>query len=116
MTADRPKMPDIIASTHAAIDDSDKDDELMSLVGAVKKAAPARAAAHPATGPSGYHAQIGTDAPSVRYKKPTRIEPRSLVVNMRLTASERDRFYSFCEDRNLSLPDGLVALMDLAQV
>lgn len=112
MTAERPKMPDIIASTQANIGGLNEDDDLMNLVGAAKRVAVKKVQTEAM--PSGYHPQISESEPAVRHKKPARSEKRSLVVNMRLTANERERFYSFCEERNLSLPDGLIELMRLA--
>nr|AJW29205.1 hypothetical protein plasmid201_017 [Sphingomonas sp. NS2] len=34
---------------------------------------------------------------------------------MRLSPPERDRLVRWCDDRNLSLPDGIMALIELAE-
>lgn len=47
-----------------------------------------------------------------RPKKPVQQERRSASVTMRLTPTERLRFVRWCEDRNVSLSDGLMMLLD----
>lgn len=108
-------MGDIIGSTRQRIEHSeDPADRLKNLIAATPKPAPAAAPA-PTTLPSGYFPQVASEVGIIPKRKPQRGPARSLHISMRLSPPERDRLVRWCDDRNLSLPDGIMALIDLAE-
>ena len=113
-------MGDIIGSTRQRLEKrEDPADRLKGLVAATatpKPAAVPPAQRDPAPGalPSNYFPQIQTDAGITPKRKPQRGPARSLHISMRLSPPERDRLVTWCDERNLSLPDGIMALIDLA--
>lgn len=113
-------MGDIIGSARQRLEqtDSDPSARLKNLVaGTVIKAPKSEVREATATLPQNYFAQIPQQTAEPVYisakKKPVRGPTRSLHVSFRLSPPERDRFIHWCEERNLSLPDGLMALLDL---
>lgn len=114
-------MGDIISSTRQRLEQSDAPaDRLKSLVAAT--AAPKLAASPPTHReaaqpvlPPNYFPQITTDVVITPKRKPQRGPARSHHISMRLSAPERDRLVTWCDERNLSLPDGVMALIDLAE-
>ncbi|ATP21849.1 MULTISPECIES: hypothetical protein [Sphingobium] len=114
-------MGDIIGSTRQRIEHSeDPADRLKNLIAATPKPAPAAAPAPvrepaPTTLPSGYFPQVASEVGIIPKRKPQRGPARSLHISMRLSPPERDRLVRWCDDRNLSLPDGIMALIDLAE-
>lgn len=65
--------------------------------------------------PSNYFPQVADDASVKPKRRPQRGPTRSVHISMRLAPAERDRFVTWCEDRNLSLADGLNELLDSAE-
>lgn len=114
-------MGDIIGTTRQRLDSpSDPSERLKGLVAAT--AAPKPAAVPPVhrepTGsslPANYFPQVPVDMGVTPKRKPQRGPARSLHISMRLSPPERDRLVRWCDDRNLSLPDGIMALIDLAE-
>jgi hypothetical protein len=114
-------MGDIISSTRQRLEEPESPaDRLKSLVAATTMAKPAppqpvNREAAPAALPGNYFPQVGIEAGFVPKRKPQRGPARSLHISMRLSPPERDRLVKWCDERNLSLPDGIIALLDLAQ-
>lgn len=118
-------MGDIINSTRQRIEQSgDPADRLKNLVAATPAPKPAKPAAAPAATerpaqqelPSGYFPQVTSEVVSVTPKRrPQRGPLRDLHISMRISLPERDRLVRWCEARNLSLPDGVMALIDIAE-
>ena len=114
-------MGDIIGSTRQRLEEpASPKSRLAGLVAAtttVKPAAtpPVHREAAPAALPGNYFAQVGVEASVVPKRKPQRGPARSLHISMRLSPPERDRLVKWCDDRNLSLPDGIIALLELAE-
>lgn len=115
-------MGDIIGSTRQRLveEPAKPVDRLKTLVAATTTAAPAvppqsHREATPAVLPGNYFPQIGVDAGIIPKRKPQRGPARTLHISMRLSPPERDRLVRWCDERNLSLPDGIIALLDLAQ-
>lgn len=114
-------MGDIIGSTRQRLEQPEAPaDRLKSLIAATAVPTP------PATSPvqrepagsalpSNYFAQIPSEMSVTPKRKPQRGPARNLHISMRLSPPERDRLVRWCDDRNLSLPDGIMALIDLAQ-
>ena len=62
-----------------------------------------------------YFPQVAEDTAVKPKRRPQRGPTRSIHISMRLAPAERDRFVAWCEDRNLSLADGLNELLDAAE-
>lgn len=114
-------MGDIIGSTRQRLEQpTNPADRLKSLVAATPqpKVASAPAAPREATTdtlPGNYFPQVAeVETAIIPKRKPQRGPARSLHISMRLSPPERDRLVTWCDERNLSLPDGIVALLDLA--
>lgn len=114
-------MGDIIGSTRQRLEQPEAPaDRLKSLIAATAvPTAPPRPMAQrePVNSPlpTNYFPQIPVDTAVTPKRKPQRGPARSLHISMRLSPPERDRLVRWCEDRNLSLPDGIMALIDLAE-
>ena len=114
-------MGDIIGSTRQRLEQpASPQDRLKSLVAATTPAKPS--AVPPSTRetattglPGNYFAQVAFEAGIIPKRKPQRGPARSLHISMRLSPPERDRLVKWCDERNLSLPDGIIALIDLAE-
>ncbi|WP_375383615.1 hypothetical protein [uncultured Sphingomonas sp.] len=65
--------------------------------------------------PSNYFPQVTEGGAVAPKRRPQRGPTRSIHISMRLAPAERDRFVRWCEDRNLSLADGLGELLDAAE-
>ena len=116
-------MGDIISSTRQRLEQpappASPADRLKNLVAATTVAKPAPAAPiardpAPAALPGNYFPQVAVDIAMVPKRKPQRGPTRTLHISMRLSPPERDRLVQWCDERNLSLPDGIVALLDRA--
>lgn len=114
-------MGDIIGKTRQRLETPDDPTErLKSLVATTTTARPApdrpapRETAQPVL-PSNYFPQIQADAGNIPKRKPMRGPARTSHITMRLSQPERERFVLWCDARNLSLPDGLIALLDLIE-
>jgi hypothetical protein len=114
-------MGDIIGSTRQRLDQPERPgDRLKNLVAATMptKAATALQPAHepvPGAIPTNYFPQVALAAGITPKRKPQRGPARSLHISMRLSPPERDRLVTWCDDRNLSLPDGIVALLNMVE-
>lgn len=114
-------MGDIIGSTRQRLEQPEAPtDRLKSLIAAttVPTTPPRPPVQREPAGsplPSNYFPQIPADMGVTPKRKPQRGPARSLHISMRLSPPERDRLVRWCDDRNLSLPDGIMALIDLAQ-
>lgn len=121
-------MGDIIGSTRQRLEQSGDTaaDRLKSLVAATPAPRASVAATTPPISapprepvsqplPSNYFAQVPTEVAVIPKRKPLRGPSRSMHISMRLSPHERDRLVRWCDDRNLSLPDGIIALIDLAE-
>lgn len=114
-------MGDIIGSTRQRLEQPDDPAErLKGLVAAT--ATPKPSAVPPiqrepagSSLPANYFPQIPAELGITPKRKPQRGPARSLHISMRLSPPERDRLVRWCDDRNLSLPDGIMALIDLAE-
>ena len=62
--------------------------------------------------PNNYFPQVTEGSLVAPKRRPQRGPTRSIHISMRLAPAERDRFVKWCEDRNLSLADGLGELLD----
>jgi len=113
-------MGDIIGTTRQRLEEpANPAARLRSLVAATSQAKPAAAPlapkeAAPAVLPGNYFAQVTAETGIVPKRKPQRGPSRSLHISMRLSPPERDRLVKWCDERNLSLPDGIIALLELA--
>lgn len=114
-------MGDIIGSTRQRLVQPENPAErLKNLVAATTMAKPASSPPPqardraPAALPGNYFPQVAQDHGIVPKRKPQRGPARSLHISMRLSPPERDRLVKWCDERNLSLPDGIIALLDLA--
>lgn len=114
-------MGDIISSTRQRLEEpASPADRLKSLVAATTTARPTAAPpahreASPGALPGNYFPQVGADVGIIPKRKPQRGPARSLHISMRLSPPERDRLVQWCDERNLSLPDGIIAMLDLVQ-
>lgn len=114
-------MGDIISSTRQRLEQPDATaDRLKNLIAATPKPTPppmAPVQRDPAGSslPSNYFPQVAADMAVTPKRKPQRGPARSLHISMRLSPPERDRLVRWCDDRNLSLPDGIMALIELAE-
>ncbi len=124
MPDDKPtasSMGDIIGSTRQRLEQPEAPaDRLKNLVAATATPKPSGAPAihrEPSGSalPANYFPQIATDLSVTPKRKPQRGPARSLHISMRLSPPERDRLVRWCDDRNLSLPDGIMALIDQAE-
>lgn len=110
----RKVMPDVISRTEDRLRQAELSAKNGGLADLVQSAR--HQDRKPKGTPPGYFPQVesqeGDRAASTRIKRRKATVTRNQVVNMRLSADERDRFYSFCEDLNLSLPDGLMHLLN----
>ncbi|ETI65464.1 hypothetical protein HJG53_16145 [Sphingomonas sp. ID1715] len=114
-------MGDIISSTRQRLEQPEAPaDRLRGLVAAT--AAPKPGGAPPVQRepagtavPANYFHQIPAELGVTPKRKPQRGPARSLHISMRLSPPERDRLVRWCDDRNLSLPDGIMALIDLVE-
>lgn len=113
-------MGDIISSTRQRLEQpANPADRLKDLVAATTLAKPSAAAptpreASPSILPGNYFPQVAYETGIIPKRKPQRGPARSLHISMRLSPQERDRLVKWCDERNLSLPDGIIALIDLA--
>lgn len=118
-------LGDIIGQTRQRLAGEDPASLLKSLVAAT---APTPVATSPASVhqpvrpqpsspslPGNYFPQIPADLSVTPKRKPVRGPARTLHISMRLSPPERDRLVRWCDARNLSLPDGIVALLDLVE-
>lgn len=108
-------MGDMISSTRQRLVTKPEDptERLKSLVAATTANSgfsPARQEA-----PSGYFPQIPSEIGITPKRPPKRGPARSLHISMRLAPQERDRLVQWCDRRNLSLADGVMALLELAE-
>lgn len=116
-------LGDIIGATRKRLEEPrDPADRLRGLVAATVTATsdpvspgPMPRVPHDVALPPNYFPQVATQPAVVPKRKPQRGPTRSLHISMRLSVPERDRLVRWCEVRNLSLPDGIVALLDLAE-
>lgn len=114
-------MGDIISSTRQRLEEpaspAERLKSLVAATGMAPSAAPVPAAREPASSvlPTNYFPQVSVAAGIVPKRKPQRGPARSLHISMRLSPPERDRLVAWCDARNLSLPDGILALLDLAE-
>ncbi|MEO0030474.1 MAG: hypothetical protein RIS94_232 [Pseudomonadota bacterium] len=114
-------MGDIIGSTRQRLEEPvSPADRLKSLVAATAPVKPtAMPTMHrepaPAALPGNYFMQVPTEAGHVPKRKPQRGPARSLHISMRMSPPERDRLVKWCDERNLSLPDGIIALLELVE-
>lgn len=116
-------MGDIIGSARRRLEEPDVDPalRLKSLVSATAHDLPPahqneRRAVAPTTLPGNYFPQVVPDTAVTPKRKPQRGPARSLHISMRLSPPERDRLVQWCDARNLSLPDGILALLKLAEM
>lgn len=117
----KPVMGDLIGSTRQRLETASAPDNpsarLQALVAATPKPKaiavpqPEAPAAEP---PANYFAQVAGATAVTPKRTPKKGPTRSLSMTMRLSAPERDRFVRWCDDRNLSLADGVMALLDMA--
>jgi len=111
-------MGDMIGATRQRLDGKpDPASRLQELVAATPKPKPA-VKPYPETSrgepPANYFHQV-VEAPIVTPKRSPKKGPtRSQHVTMRLSAPERERLVHWCDERNLSLADGVMALLDRA--
>lgn len=114
-------MGDIIGSTRQRLEQpASHGDRLKNLVAATSPTKPATSAQafhDPAPGivPTNYFPQVALEVGITPKRKPQRGPARSLHISMRLSPPERDRLVKWCDERNLSLPDGIVALLDMLE-
>jgi len=111
-------MGDMIGATRQRLDAKpDPVSRLQELVAATPKPkATVSSSPEPARGdpPANYFHQV-VEPPVVTPKRSPKKGPtRSQHVTMRLSAPERERFVRWCDERNLSLADGIMTLLDLA--
>lgn len=114
-------MGDLVSSTRQRIDQPQSQSaDLANLVRMtvpgpkIEDASGRGRDSHPAMPPSNYFPQNASPDQMPAKRKVTKVA-RTLPVNMRLNAAERERLYRWCEDRNLSLPDGVMALLEMAE-
>lgn len=114
-------MGDIIGTTRQRLEQPENPTErlkgLVAATAAPKPSMPPPAHREPSAPalPANYFPQIPADLGVTPKRKPQRGPARSLHISMRLSPPERDRLVRWCDDRNLSLPDGIMALIDLAE-
>jgi hypothetical protein len=110
-------MGDIIGTTRQRLEQPESPaDRLKALVAATAPTKPpAPREVTSATLPGNYFPQVAIETGLTPKRKPQRGPARALHISMRLSAPERDRLVKWCDDRNLSLPDGILALLDLAE-
>ncbi len=114
-------MGDIIGATRQRLEQpASPAERLKSLVAATAPVAPSTTASParepaPAALPTNYFPQVTADTGITPKRKPQRGPARTLHISMRLSPPERDRLVNWCDDRNLSLPDGIMALLDQAE-
>ena len=99
------KMGDLISAAHENLPKDSSD--FSALVKKTKITTRAKQ-------PAGYRAHVERP-PETRAKKRVEQERRSAQITMRLTATERLRFISWCEDQNVSMSDGLMLLLEAAE-
>ncbi|MEP9403532.1 hypothetical protein [Sphingomonas sp. VNH70] len=115
------QMGDIIGTTRERLDASKGGgDRLRGLVPPRDASPKPKAAdiASPAEGrglPTNYFPQVAEETGVKPKRRPQRGPTRSVHISMRLAPAERDRFVAWCEDKNLSLADGLNELLDSAE-
>lgn len=114
-------MGDIIGATRQRLEQPvNPAERLKSLVAATAPvahptSAPPAREPPPTALPTNYFPQVTADAGITPKRKPQRGPARTLHISMRLSPPERDRLVNWCDDRNLSLPDGIMALLDKAE-
>ncbi|WP_144908180.1 hypothetical protein [Novosphingobium taihuense] len=116
-------LGDIIGQTRQRLASDDPASLLKSLVAATSPTPPASSApaasvrndaARPVL-PGNYFPQIPAEMGVTPKRKPLRGPARTLHISMRLSPPERDRLVRWCDDRNLSLPDGIISLLDIVE-
>jgi len=108
-------LGDLVGNARQRIEHQDDTEKLKSLVASTRKAMPAPISAAPAPElPSKYFPQVSAEVAVTPKRKPIKSATRSQHMSMRLTAAERDRLVRWCEDRNLSIADGVMSLLDIA--
>lgn len=111
-------MGDMIGATRQRLDAKpDPASRLQELVAATPKPkhavnpSPETARGEP---PANYFPQIVQPPVVTPKRSPKKGPTRSQHVTMRLSAPERERLVHWCDERNLSLADGIMSLLDLA--
>lgn len=112
-------MGDIIGSTRQRLEQPENPAERLknlvaSATATISARSPTREEAH-TTLPGNYFPQVAIETAMVPKRKPQRGPTRSLHISLRLSLPERDRLVAWCDARNLSLPDGIIALLDLSE-
>jgi hypothetical protein len=62
-----------------------------------------------------YFPQVEAKEKASAKRRPDKGPPRSEHISMRLTPDERIRLNYWCDARNLSIPDGVMALLSIAE-
>lgn len=114
-------LGDIISSARRRLETKPEDptERLKSLVAAttanpgISQARQMALQTHEA--PSRYFLQIPSEIGITPKRPPKRGPARSLHISMRLAPQERDRLIQWCDNRNLSLADGVMALLELEE-
>jgi hypothetical protein len=111
-------MGDMIGATRQRLDAKpDPASRLQELVAATPKP---KATVNPSPEiawrepPANYFPQVVQPPVVTPKRSPKKGPTRSQHVTMRLSAPERERLVQWCDERNLSLADGIVSLLDLA--
>lgn len=114
------QMGDIIGTTRDRLQSAATGgDRLRGLI-PVRDSSPPAKEVRPSTSedartlPGNYFPQVAEESAVKPKRRPQRGPTRSIHISMRLAPAERDRFVAWCEDRNLSLADGLNELLDTA--
>lgn len=117
-------MGDLIGSTRERIatqtPGGDTTAKLQALVAATatpKPKPPVAPAPEPisAEPPRNYFPQVPATTGITPKRTPKKGPTRALSMTMRVSAPERDRLVRWCDERNLSLADGVMALLDIAE-
>lgn len=109
-------LGDLVGSARQRIEHQGDSDKLKSLVANTRKAGAVAAQVSSAPElPGKYFPQVSAEVTITPKRKPIKSATRSQHMSMRLTAAERDRLVRWCEDRNLSIADGIMALLDAVE-